>query len=160
MFRSSTKSSSGSSLFISLSILLIFFLCLAVFSCCCVVLVARKLIFTSVCLNKLVIRLTGGLWHVKVTHLHRCVVVVFGLVFVFAFSFYYLCFQVCQYTNCKFIVLYNISNIDKEINKEFPEYDLIEDRNMLECFWKCFKWSYYNLYMVVWESAWVGVNKT
>jgi hypothetical protein len=48
-------------------------LCLAVFSCCCIVLVARKLIFTLVCLNKLVIRLTSGLWYVKVTHLYRCV---------------------------------------------------------------------------------------
>jgi hypothetical protein len=26
-----------------------------------------------------------------------------------------------------------------EINKELPEDDLIEDRNMLECFLKCFK---------------------
>jgi hypothetical protein len=51
-------------------------LCLwiAVFSCCCIVLVARKLIFTSVGLNKLVIRLNSGLWYVKVTHLHRCVI--------------------------------------------------------------------------------------
>ena len=32
------------------------------------------------------------------------------------------------------------SNIDKEVNKELPEDDLIEDRNMLECFLKCFKW--------------------
>ena len=31
------------------------------------------------------------------------------------------------------------SNIDKEVNKELPEDDLIEDRNMLECFLKCFK---------------------
>ena len=30
-------------------------------------------------------------------------------------------------------------NIDKEVNKELPEDDLIEDRNMLECFLKCFK---------------------
>jgi len=29
--------------------------------------------------------------------------------------------------------------LDKEINKELPEDDLIEDRNMLECFLKCFK---------------------
>jgi hypothetical protein len=28
---------------------------------------------------------------------------------------------------------------DKEINKELPEDDLIEDRNMLEYFIKCFK---------------------
>ena len=28
---------------------------------------------------------------------------------------------------------------DKEINKELPEDDLIEDRNMLECFLRCFK---------------------
>ena len=28
--------------------------------------------------------------------------------------------------------LSNISNIDKEVNKELPEGDLIEDRNMLE----------------------------
>ena len=34
---------------------------------------------------------------------------------------------------------FNISNFDKEINKELPEDDLIEDRNMLECFLKCFK---------------------
>ena len=31
------------------------------------------------------------------------------------------------------------NNIDKEVNKELPEDDLIEDRNMLECFLKCFK---------------------
>ena len=31
------------------------------------------------------------------------------------------------------------SNIDKEVNKELAEDDLIEDRNMLECFLKCFK---------------------
>ena len=31
------------------------------------------------------------------------------------------------------------NNIDKEINKELPEDDLIVDRNMLECFLKCFK---------------------
>ena len=29
-----------------------------------------------------------------------------------------------------------MSNIDKEVNKELPEDDLIEDRNMLECFLK------------------------
>jgi len=33
----------------------------------------------------------------------------------------------------------NISNIGKEVNKELPEDDLIEDRNMLECFLKRFK---------------------
>ena len=27
-------------------------------------------------------------------------------------------------------MVFNISNIDKEINKELPEDDLIEDRNM------------------------------
>ena len=37
------------------------------------------------------------------------------------------------------LVVFNISNIDKEINRELPEDDLIEDRNMLECFVKCFK---------------------
>ena len=47
------------------------------------------------------------------------------------FSLYYLCFQACQHTNWKFI--------DKEVNKELPEDDLIEDRNM-GCFLKCFKW--------------------
>ena len=31
----------------------------------------------------------------------------------------------------------HISNIDKEVNKELPEDDLIEGRNMLECFLKC-----------------------
>ena len=30
--------------------------------------------------------------------------------------------------------------MDKEVNKELPEDDLIEDRNMLECFLKCLKW--------------------
>ena len=29
--------------------------------------------------------------------------------------------------------------LDKKINKELPEDDLIENRNMLECFLKCFK---------------------
>ena len=33
----------------------------------------------------------------------------------------------------------HISNIDKEVNGELSEDDLIEDRNMLECFLKCFK---------------------
>ena len=37
------------------------------------------------------------------------------------------------------LLIFNISNIDKEVNKELPEDDLIEDRNMLECFLKCFK---------------------
>ena len=36
-------------------------------------------------------------------------------------------------------LVFNISNIDKDINKELPEDDLIEDRNMLQCFRKCFK---------------------
>jgi hypothetical protein len=27
-----------------------------------------------------------------------------------------------------------------DINKELPEDDLLEDRNMLECFLKYFKW--------------------
>jgi len=31
------------------------------------------------------------------------------------------------------------SSMRKEINKKLPEDDLIEDRNMLECFLKCFK---------------------
>ena len=35
--------------------------------------------------------------------------------------------------------VFHISNIDKEINKELPEDDLVEDRNMLECFLKYFK---------------------
>jgi len=34
---------------------------------------------------------------------------------------------------------FNISNINKEINEKLPEDDLIEDRNKLECFVKCFK---------------------
>ena len=38
------------------------------------------------------------------------------------------------------LLIFNISNIDKEVNKELPEDDLIEDRNILECFLKCFKW--------------------
>jgi len=33
----------------------------------------------------------------------------------------------------------NISNIDKDVNKELHKDDLTEDRNMLECFLKCFK---------------------
>ena len=37
------------------------------------------------------------------------------------------------------IIIFNISNIDKEVNKELPEDALIEDRNMLECSLKCFK---------------------
>ena len=36
-------------------------------------------------------------------------------------------------------MVFNNSNVNKEINKELPEDDLIEDRNMLECFLKCFK---------------------
>ena len=38
------------------------------------------------------------------------------------------------------LIIFNISNIDKEVNKELPEDVLIEDRNMLECFLKCFMW--------------------
>jgi hypothetical protein len=30
------------------------------------------------------------------------------------------------------LIIFNISNIDKEINKELPEDDLIQDPNMLE----------------------------
>ena len=30
-------------------------------------------------------------------------------------------------------------DIDKEVNEEIPEDDLVEDRNMLECFVKFFK---------------------
>jgi hypothetical protein len=30
--------------------------------------------------------------------------------------------------------------LDKEINKKLPEDDLLEDRNMLQYFLKCFKW--------------------
>ena len=33
-----------------------------------------------------------------------------------------------------------MDNIDKEVNTELPDDDLIEDRNMLECFLKCIKW--------------------
>jgi hypothetical protein len=36
------------------------------------------------------------------------------------------------------LIIFNISNIDKEINKEISEDELLEDRNMLECFLKCF----------------------
>ena len=36
------------------------------------------------------------------------------------------------------LLIFNTSNIDKEVNKELPEDDLVEDRNMLECFLKCF----------------------
>jgi hypothetical protein len=38
------------------------------------------------------------------------------------------------------LIIFNINNIDKEINKKLPEDDLIEDRNMMEWFLKCFKW--------------------
>ena len=38
------------------------------------------------------------------------------------------------------LIIFNISNIDKEVNKELTEDDLIEDRIILECFLKCFKW--------------------
>ena len=31
-------------------------------------------------------------------------------------------------------------DIDKQVSRELHEYDLIEDRNMLECFLKFFKW--------------------
>jgi hypothetical protein len=41
------------------------------------------------------------------------------------------------------LIIFNISNIDKEINKELPEDYLIEDRNMLECFLKVL--SYFNI---------------
>jgi hypothetical protein len=36
-------------------------------------------------------------------------------------------------------VLRIVSRRELEMNKELPEDDLIEDRNMLECFLKCFK---------------------
>ena len=36
------------------------------------------------------------------------------------------------------LLIFNISNTDKEVNKELPEDDLIEVRNMLECFLKWF----------------------
>ena len=39
----------------------------------------------------------------------------------------------------KYFNNFNISNFDKEINKELPEDDLIEDRNKFECFLKCFE---------------------
>ena len=47
---------------------------------------------------------------------------------------------VAAYCKVNILIIFNISNIDKEVNKELPEDDLIEDRNMLECFLKCFKW--------------------
>jgi hypothetical protein len=37
------------------------------------------------------------------------------------------------------LIIFNINDINKEINKKLPEDDLIEDRNMLQCFLKCFK---------------------
>ena len=37
------------------------------------------------------------------------------------------------------LIVFNISNIDEEINKILPEDDLIEDRNMLEYFLKFFR---------------------
>ena len=36
-------------------------------------------------------------------------------------------------------VMFTVWRRDKEVNKELPEDDLIEDQNMLECFLKCFK---------------------
>ena len=60
-------------------------------------LVARKPIFTCVCLKKLVIRLISGLWYVKVTPLFFCVVIsccrcvwfrfCFSLFVIFVFKF-------------------------------------------------------------------------
>ena len=44
-----------------------------------------------------------------------------------------------KYYRSNVVMWFNISNIDKEINKELPEDDLIEDRNMLERFLRCFK---------------------
>ena len=38
------------------------------------------------------------------------------------------------------LIFFNTSNIDKEVNKELPEDDIIEDRNMLEWFLKFLKW--------------------
>jgi hypothetical protein len=38
------------------------------------------------------------------------------------------------------LIIFNISDIDKEINKKLPEDDLMEDQNMLEWFLKGFKW--------------------
>ena len=32
------------------------------------------------------------------------------------------------------LIVFNINNKNKEINKELPEDGLIEDRNMLQCF--------------------------
>jgi len=37
------------------------------------------------------------------------------------------------------VVMWQHVSIFYEINKEHPEDDLIEDRNMLECFLKCLK---------------------
>ena len=111
MFRSSMRSSSGSSLFTSLSMLLIL----------------------------KIIKIFKTYYHPS-----------------------WLCGSILQ-GKTKFMSILYISNIDKEVNKELPEDDLIEDRNMLEYFLKCFKWFQYNLkdwYIVVWKSAWVGVNKT
>jgi len=39
----------------------------------------------------------------------------------------------------KYFKNFNISNVNKEVNKEIPEDDLIGDRNMLDNFLKCFK---------------------
>ena len=36
------------------------------------------------------------------------------------------------------LIIFNISNVDKEVNKEIPEDDLIGDRNMLDYFLKVF----------------------
>jgi len=36
------------------------------------------------------------------------------------------------------LIIFNI-NINKKINKNLNEDDLMENRNMLECFLKCFK---------------------
>ena len=37
------------------------------------------------------------------------------------------------------LMVFNVSNIDKEVNEELPEDELMEDRNMLECFLECIK---------------------
>ena len=101
MFRSSMRSSSGSSLFTSLSMLLI-------------------LKF---------IKIFKKYYHILWLCGSICLVRITGILNI-----------CCHITTMdgNILIIFNISNIDREVSTELPEDDLIEDRNMLECFLKFF----------------------
>jgi hypothetical protein len=108
VFRSSMRSSSGSFLFISLSMLLILKI-IKIF----------KNYYQSIVVmwqHMFSMPVTRTVWRRELDSSSRLHTVLF-----------------------KYFNNFNISNIDKEINKELPEDDLIEDRNTLMCFLKCFK---------------------